>query len=32
MDWGRNDEEDVVNSGTREFNRRLVALGTQWKF
>ena len=32
MDWGRNDEEDVANSGTREFNRRLVALGTQWKF
>lgn len=31
-EWGRNDQGDVVNAGTREFNRLTVSLGTQWKF
>jgi hypothetical protein len=31
-DWGRNHQNDVTNPETREFNRQLVSLGTQWKF
>ena len=32
LEWGRNDQGDVVDAGTREFNRQVVSLGTQWKF
>lgn len=31
-DWGRNDENNVTNPETREFDRQFVSLGTQWKF
>ena len=32
LDWGHNAEGGVTNRQNREFARRLVALGTQWKF
>ena len=32
LNWGRNAQNDVANSGTREFNQALVSVGTQWKF
>jgi hypothetical protein len=30
--WGRNDEADLTNPQTREFEQQLLSLGTQWKF
>jgi hypothetical protein len=30
--WGRNDEADLTNPQTREFEQQLISLGTQWKF
>lgn len=32
LEWGRNDQGDVENAGTREFNRQVITVGTQWKF
>lgn len=30
--WGRNDEADVTDPQTREFDQQIVSLGTQWTF
>jgi long-subunit fatty acid transport protein len=32
LDWARNDENGVTHPQTREFDRQLISLGTQWKF
>jgi hypothetical protein len=32
LNWGRNVESGVANSGAREFDQQLISLGTQWKF
>jgi len=32
LNWGRNGQDDVANSGTREFNQQMVSVGTQWRF
>jgi hypothetical protein len=32
LNWGRNGQDDVANSGTREFNQQMVSVGTQLKF
>ena len=30
--WGQNDEADVTNPTTREFDQQIISLGTQWTF
>jgi hypothetical protein len=32
FDWGRNDENGVLDEANREFDHQLFSLGAQWKF
>jgi hypothetical protein len=32
FNWGRNDESNLANASTREYNEQLYALGAAWKF
>jgi hypothetical protein len=32
LDFGRNDQPNLANPSTRDFNRQLYSLGAQWKF